>query len=135
MTAMHQYQVDNLIAISTSFVIVLTITIIVMRGWRRAFEAQHELRRQVIDKMAPEEIARILSSPDGARAIAALTGGAETDSAAAGRGVTLILIGLGLGLSAALSHLPFVGTAGLVALAAGVGQLVIARLISAEVRK
>jgi hypothetical protein len=135
MTAMHQYQVDNLIAIAASFAIVLTITVIVMRAWRRAFEAQHELRRQLIDKISPDEIARMLASPDGARAIAALTGGAETDSAAVGRGVTLILIGFALGLSAALSHLPLVGTAGLVSLAAGVGQLVVARLISAEARK
>ncbi|HEY2829354.1 MAG TPA: hypothetical protein VGJ88_04495 [Thermoanaerobaculia bacterium] len=133
---MHQYQVDNLIAISASFVIVLTITIIVIRAWRRAFEAEHELRRQLIDKMAPEEIARILSSPDGGRAIAALTGGAGTDSAsgAIGRGVTLILIGLGLGLSAALSHLPMVGAAGLVSIGAGIGQLVLARLMSSANR-
>lgn len=131
---MHQYQVDNLIAISASFVIVLTITTLVIRAWRRAFEAQHELRRQLIDKITPDEIARMLANPDGARMIAALTGTSESSGAsgAAGRGVMLLLIGAGLGVSAAMSRLPLVGTAGLVAFAAGLAQLIVAALMKRE---
>lgn len=134
MTGMHQYQVDNLIAIAASFIIVLTITIIVMRSWRRAFEAQHELRRQLIEKLAPEEIARILESPDSARMVAALTGTGEVSGAsgAIGRGIMLLVIGAALGVSAATSHLPLVGTAGLVAFAAGLAQLVVALLMKRE---
>ena len=130
---MRQYQIDNLIAISASFVIVLTITLLVLRSWRRAFEAQHELRRQLIDKMTPEEVARIVSGADGARAVEALTGGGE--SGAAGptvRGVMLLLIGGGLFVAMAISHLPLAGVAGMIAFAAGLGQLVIAMLMKRE---
>jgi len=130
---MRQYQIDNLIAISGSFVIVLTITLLVLRSWRRAFEAQHELRRQIIDKMTPEEITRIVSGADGARAVEALTGGGESGpSGAIGRGVMLLLIGGGLGVAAAMSHLPLVGVAGMIAFASGLGQLVIAVLMKRE---
>ena len=129
---MHQYQIDNLIAISASFVIVLTITLLVLRSWRRAFEAQHELRRQIIDKMTPEDVARIVSSTDGARAVEALIGSGDTGAGATGRGVMLLMIGGGLGAAAAISHLPLVGVAGMIAIAAGVGQLVIALLLKRE---
>jgi hypothetical protein len=130
---MHQYQVDNLIAIGASFVIVLTITLLVLRSWRRAFEAQHELRRQIIDKMTPEEIARIVTSAGGAHAVEALIGGGESGTAGAtGRGVMLLLIGAGLGVAAGMSHLPLVGVAGMIAFAAGLGQLVIAVLMKRE---
>ena len=130
---MRQYQIDNLIAISASFVIVLTITLLVLRSWRRAFEAQHELRRQLIDKMTPEEVARIVTSEDGARAVEALigTGGAGA-AGATGRGVMLLLIGAGLAVAAAMSHLPLVGVAGMIAFASGLGQLVIALLMKRE---
>ncbi|HEY2325825.1 MAG TPA: hypothetical protein VGJ82_23415 [Thermoanaerobaculia bacterium] len=129
---MHQYQVDNLIAIGASFVIVLTITLLVLRSWRRAFEAQHELRRQIIDKMTPEEIARIVTSADGAHAVEALIGGESGTAGATGRGVMLLLIGAGLGVAAGMSHLPLVGVAGMIAFAAGLGQLVIAVLMKRE---
>ncbi|HEX3583011.1 MAG TPA: hypothetical protein VH087_14685 [Thermoanaerobaculia bacterium] len=130
---MRQYQIDNLIAISASFVIVLTITLLVLRSWRRAFEAQHELRRQLIDKMTPEEVARIVTSAEGSRAVEALTGSGESGAAGAtGRGVMLLLIGAGLGVAAAISHLPLVGVAGMMAFAAGVGQIVIAVLMKRE---
>lgn len=130
---MRQYQIDNLIAISASFVIVLTITLLVLRSWRRAFEAQHELRRQLIDKMTPEEVARIVTSADGSRAVEALIGSADSGAAGAtGRGVMLLLIGAGLGVAAAIAHLPLAGVAGMVAFAAGLGQFVIAALIKRE---
>lgn len=130
---MHQYQVDNLIAISASFVIVLTITLLVLRSWRRAFEAQHELRRQLIEKMTAEEVARIVSGSDGARAVEALIGSGESGTAGpTGRGVMLLLIGAGLAVAAGMSHLPLVGVAGMIAFAAGVGQLVIALLLKRE---
>lgn len=137
MTPMHQYQVDNLIAIIASFVIVLTVTILILRVWRRAFEAQHELRRQLLDKMTSEEVARILATEDGRRSIGALVGEEETRGIAGtlGRGSTLILIGFALGISAMISHLPMVGTAGLIAIAAGVGQLFAAWMIAREHRK
>ena len=130
---MRQYQIDNLIAISASFVIVLTITLLVLRSWRRAFEAQHELRRQLIDKMTPEEVARIVTGADAARAVEALIGtGAAGAAGATGRGVMLLLIGAGLGVAAAMSHLPLVGVAGMIAFASGLGQLVIALLMKRE---
>ena len=130
---MQRYQIDNLIAISASFVIVLTITMLVLRSWRRAFEAQHQLRRQLIDKMTPEEVARIVTSAEGARAVEALIGSGETGAAGAtGRGVMLLLIGAGLGVAAAMSHLPLVGVAGMIAFASGLGQLVIALLMKRE---
>src|SRR5438045_6791091 len=112
MTLMHQYQIDNLIAIGASFVIVLTITLLMLRSWRRMFEAQQELRRQLIDKMTPDDVARIVTGADGARAVAALIGSGESDAAGpTGRGVMLLLIGSGLGISSAMSHLPMVGLA------------------------
>ncbi len=130
---MHQYQIDNLIAIGASFVIVLTITLLVLRSWRRAFEAQHELRRQIIDKMTPEELARIVTSTGGASAVEALVGSGESGAAGAtGRGVMLLLIGAGLGVAAAMSHLPLVGVAGMIAFAAALGQLIIALLMKRE---
>lgn len=131
---MRAYQVDNLIAITASFLIVLTITLIVVRAWRRAFEAQHELRRQLIDRIAPEELARMLESPDRARVIAALTGSGEASGAsgAIGRGLMLLLIGAALGVSAATSHLPLVGIAGMVAFAAGLAQLIVGALMKRE---
>jgi hypothetical protein len=137
MTLMHQYQVDNLIAIGASFVIVLTVTLLLLRAWRRAFEANHELRRQLLDKMASEEVARMVESDEGRRALAFLAGEEETRgiSGAVSRGSTLILIGFALGLSATLSHLPLVGTAGLIAIAAGIGQLVAGWMIARERRK
>jgi hypothetical protein len=130
---MHQYQIDNLIAISASFVIVLTITLLVLRSWRRMFEAQQELRRQLIDKMTPDDVARIVTGADGSRAVDALIGSGANDSAGpTGRGVTLLLIGAGLGIASATSHLRIVGIAGLVAFAAGAGQLVLAQLMKRE---
>jgi hypothetical protein len=130
---MRQYQIDNLIAISASFVIVLTITLLVLRSWRRAFEAQHELRRQLIEKMTPEEVARIVTSAGGARAVEALIGSGESGAASAtGRGVMLLFIGAGLGIAAAISHLALTGVAGMIAFAAGMGQLVIAILMKRE---
>jgi hypothetical protein len=136
MTAMLQYQIDNLIAISASFVIVLTVTVLILRTWRRTFEASHELRRQLLEKMTSEELVRLVATEDGRRAIAALVGGEETRGIAGGmsRGATLILIGLALGLSAATSRLPLVGTAGLIAIAAGLGQFITAWLIARERR-
>lgn len=136
MIAMRQYQIDDLIAIAASFIIVLTVTLLVLRAWRRAFEASHELRRQLLEKMTSEEVARMVSTEDGRRAITALVGGEETRgfAGAMSRGATLILIGLALGLSAAMSHLPLVGTAGLIAIAAGFGQFLAARLIARERR-
>lgn len=130
---MHQYQVDNLIAISASFVIVLTITLLVLRSWRRMFEAQQELRRQLIDKMTPDDVARIVTGADGSRAVDALIGNGASDAAGpTGRGVMLLLIGAGLGVSATMSHLPMVGIAGIIAFAAGAGQLVLAQLMKRE---
>jgi hypothetical protein len=134
---MRQYQIDNLIAVLSSFVIVVTVTIVVLRLWRRTFEAKHELRRQLLDKMTSEEAVRLLESADGRRSIAALVGEGEERGVvgAMGRGATLVLIGLALGGSAALSRLPLVGTAGLIAVAAGLGQMVTAWLIARELRK
>jgi hypothetical protein len=130
---MHQYQIDNLIAIGTSFVIVLTITLLVLRSWRRMFEAQQELRRQLIEKMTPDDVARIVTGADGSRAVDALIGSGASDAAGpTGRGVMLLLIGAGLGVSAAMSHLPIVGIAGIIAFAAGAGQLVLAQLMKRE---
>jgi hypothetical protein len=130
---MHPYQIDNLIAISASFVIVLTITLLVLRSWRRVFEAQQELRRRLIDKMTPDDVARIVTGADGSRAVDALIGSGATDAAGpTGRGVMLLLIGTGLGISAAVSHLPMVGIAGIIAFAAGAGQLVLAQLMKRE---
>lgn len=136
MMAMRQYQIDNLIAIASSFLIVLTVTVLVLRAWRRAFEASHELRRQLLDKLTSEEVARMVATEDGRRAITALIGGEEKRGIAGSmsRGAMLILIGLALGLSTAISHLPLVGTAGLVAIAAGLGQLLAAWLIAREQR-
>lgn len=136
MIAMRQYQIDNLIAIAASFTIVLTVTVLVLRAWRRAFEANHELRRQLLEKMTSEEVARMVATEDGRRAITALIGGEETRGIAGSmsRGATLILIGLALGVSAVMSHLPLVGTAGLIAIAAGFGQLIAAWLITRERR-
>jgi hypothetical protein len=133
---MRQYQIDNLISMLTSVVVVAVITVTALRVWRRSFEAKHELRRQLLDKMTSNEMVRILESEEGRRSIAALVGEAESGRATAvvGRGVTLIIIGFALGLSAAISHLPLVGTAGLVAIAGGSGQLVVAWLISRERR-
>ncbi|HEX7677752.1 MAG TPA: hypothetical protein VF713_06490 [Thermoanaerobaculia bacterium] len=134
--AMRQYQIDNLIAIAASFAIILTVTVLVLRAWRRAFEANHELRRQLLEKMTSEEVARMVATEEGRRAITALVGGEETRGIAGSmsRGPTLILIGLALGLSAAMSHLPLVGTAGLIAIAAGFGQFIAAWLITRERR-
>jgi len=130
---MHPYQIDNLIAISASFVIVLTITLLVLRAWRRVFEAQQELRRRLIDKMTPDDVARIVTGADASRAVDALIGSGATDVAGpTGRGVMLLLIGAGLGISAATSHLPMVGVAGIIAFAAGAGQLVLAQLMKRE---
>jgi len=130
---MHPYQIDNLIAISASFVIVLTITLLVLRAWRRVFEAQQELRRRLIDKMTPDDVARIVTGADASRAVDALIGSGATDAAGpTGRGVMLLLIGAGLGISAATSHLPMVGVAGIIAFAAGAGQLVLAQLMKRE---
>jgi membrane protein DedA with SNARE-associated domain len=137
MTPMHDYQVDNLISIIASFVVVLTVTLLVLRAWRRAFDAQQELRRQLIDKMTSEELARILANEDGRRSIGALLGEDETrgTAGASGRGAMFILIGFALGFSAMISHLPMVGAAGLVAIAAGIGQLVTAWLMMRDRRK
>ena len=134
---MRQYQVDNLIAIAASFVIVLTVTLLLLRAGRRAFEANHELRRQLLDKMASEEVARMVESDEGRRALAFLAGDDAMHGigSAVSRGSTLILIGFALGLSAALSHLPLVGTAGLIAIAAGIGQLVAGWMMARERRK
>jgi hypothetical protein len=130
---MHQYQIDNLIAIGASFVIVITITLLVLRSWRRMFEAQQQLRRQLIDKMTPDDVARIVTGADGSRAVDALIGSGASDAAGpTGRGVMLLLIGAGLGVSAAMSHLPMVGIAGIIAFAAGAGQLVLAQLMKRE---
>jgi len=130
---MHQYQIDNLIAISASFAIVLTITLLVLRSWRRMFEAQQELRRQLIDKMTPDDVARIVTGADGSRAVDALIGSGANDPAGpTGRGVTLLLIGAALGIASATSHLRIVGIAGIVAFAAGAGQLVLAQLMKRE---
>lgn len=53
MKVMRDYQFDNLIAVSASFVIVLTVTLLVLRSWRRAFEARHELRSKLLEKLTP----------------------------------------------------------------------------------
>jgi positive regulator of sigma E activity len=129
---MLQYQVDNLIAVTSSFVVVLSVTFLVLRAWRRAFEAKHELRRQLIDKLAPQDVARMLET----RSLTSIVGGEEEGGVAGamGRGATLILIGLALGGAAAMASMRAVGIAGLISIAAGLGQMVTAWLVARELR-
>lgn len=130
---MHQYQVDNLIAVGTSFLIVLVVTLLVLRAWRRAFEAKHELRRQLIEKLSAEDVARMLET----RSITSIIGGEEEGGVAGamGRGATLIAIGMALGIVAGMGSLRWVGIAGLIAVAAGLGQMVTAWLVARELRR
>lgn len=130
---MRDYQFDNLVAITASFVILVTVTLLVLRAWRRTFEAKHELRRQLLEKLTPEDMGRLLES----RSIAQILGGEEDGgvSFAMGRGATLILIGLSLGGAAAAASLRTVGIAGVIAVAAGLGQFVTAYLVGREQRR
>jgi uncharacterized paraquat-inducible protein A len=136
MMALRDYQVDNLIAVCSSFVIVMTMTALAFRVWRRDFEARHELRRRLLEKMTSEEVARLLETEEGRRSITALFSGEERSgmAGATGRGVTLLLIGMALAISGVMSHLQLVGTAGVIAIAGGIGQLVTAWLIGRERR-
>jgi membrane protein DedA with SNARE-associated domain len=130
---MPDYQIDNLIAITASFVVLVTVSLFVLRAWRRAFEAKHELRRQVLEKLTPEDLARMLES----RSISEIIGGEEEGGVAGamGRGATLILIGMALGGVAAAGSLRSLGVAGLIAIAAGLGQIVTAWLVARELRR
>jgi hypothetical protein len=129
---MHQYQVDNLIATGASFVIVLTITLLVLRVWRRTFEAKHELRRQLLEKLTPEDVSRLLET----RSLSAIVSGEEEGVAGTvGRGATLILIGVALGGLAAALSLRSLGIGSLIAVAAGLGQIVTALLVAREQRR
>jgi hypothetical protein len=130
---MRDYQFDNLAAVTTSFVILVTVTLLVLRAWRRTFEAKHELRRQMLEKLTPEDMARLLES----RSISQIVGGEEEGGVAGamGRGATLIVIGMALGGAAASASLRSLGIAGLIAVAAGLGQFVTAWLIAREQRR
>jgi hypothetical protein len=127
------YQFDNLVAVTASFVILITVTLLLLRTWRRAFDAKHELRRQVLEKLAPEEMARLLEG----RSISQIVGGDDEGGVAGtmGRGATLIVIGMVLGCAAMMSSLRSLGIAGLIAISAGLGQLVTAWLIGREQRR
>lgn len=127
------YQIDNLIAIIASFVTLVTVSLFVLRAWRRGAEAKQELRRQVLEKLTPEDLARMLES----RSISEIIGGEEEGGVAGamGRGATLILVGMALGGVAAAGSLRSLGVAGLIAIAAGLGQIVTAWLVARELRR
>lgn len=127
---MRDYQIDNLIAVGTSFVIIFTTTILVLRIWRRTFEAKHELRRQLIEKLPPAEVTRMLET----RSITSIIegDGHQRSSDAIGRGVMLLVLSLALGAAARTSSIRTIGYAAMAAFAAAAGQFVVSWLTVRE---
>lgn len=123
---MHDYQIDNLIAVGASFIIIFTTTILVLRTWRRTFEAKHELRRQLIERLPPAEVTRLLET----RSIASIIegDGQQRSSEATGRAVMLLVLSFALGAAAVVSSIRAVGYASMAAFAAAAGQFVVSWL-------
>jgi hypothetical protein len=125
---MRDYQIDNLIAVASSFVMLLVVTLLVLRAWRHAADQKHEMRKQLLEKLSTAELARVLETEPGRAWLAGVIGGEHDPAAAlaagAGKGLTLILVGLGLAAAAKVASLPLLGVAALVAAAAGIGVAV-----------
>lgn len=127
---MQHYQVDNLIAATTSIVILILTGAALLFVIRRRMREQHELRRALLEKLPAEELIRLAESDDGRAWLRDVLVGTSDRRGGLERALQMIFAGAGCGVASAYLGLDALGAAGVILLAAGIGQWIATLVLS-----
>jgi hypothetical protein len=130
MLPMPDYQIDNLIATGTSILVLILTGGGFLFIIRRRMRERHELRRALLEKLSAEELMRIAESEGGRGWLRDVLGGARDERTGSERALQAIFAGVGCGIASAFLGLQMLGAAGIILVAAGLGQLVASFFLS-----
>ncbi|PYQ29505.1 MAG: hypothetical protein DMF56_11100 [Acidobacteria bacterium] len=118
------YRIDNLIAVATSILFLVLTGGGLLFVIRRRMKEQHELRRALIEKLSAEELIRLAESEGGRGWLRDVLVGVRDRHAAVERALQVIFAGVACGIASGYLHQKPLGAAGMILVAAGLGQLV-----------
>lgn len=121
---MAPYQIDGLIAAATSIVILVLTGGGLLSIIRRRMKERHELRRALLEKLSAEELIRLAESEGGRGWLRDVLVGVRDRHAAVERALQVIFAGVACGIASGYLHQKPLGAAGMILVAAGLGQLV-----------
>jgi len=127
---MRPYQIDALIAATTTFVILAACGLILLSVIRRRMAERHEIRLAVLAKLSNEDMVRLLESEGGRAWLRDALAGPSNPRSGIERAMMVVFAGIGCGAASAVLGEKTLAVFGMIILAAGVGQLVAVLLLS-----
>lgn len=128
---MPDYQIDNLIIIGSTIVVLFAAGAAFLSVIRRRMAERQEVRRALLEKLSSEEMVRLAESESGRVWLRDMFGsGSDARGDLIRQAMQMIFGGVGCGVVAGVMHVRPIGIAGIILVAVGLGQLVAAALLA-----